>query len=91
VRHAVHDYSIFRDYPIKVTGISWYIDKGAEDALAKGGSIAKGVVSTLTVVSLPASASVGILLIKVIQMFDYLTFLNVKSPSNLANFLAIFQ
>lgn len=91
LKHKTLNYSIFIDFPIIVENAKWVRNHAAEEALSTMGSATKGVVSTLTVIVIPASASVGILLIKVIQMFDYLTFLNVDRPSNLNAFLSIFQ
>jgi hypothetical protein len=44
-----------------------------------------------TVIVMPLASSAGVLLIKAIQMFDYLTFVNIEKPSNLISFLSIFD
>lgn len=91
MRHKTIDSSIFTNYPIVVQNVRWIRDLSAEDTLSTIGSVSKGVISVLSVMVIPASASAFIFLIKVVQMFNYFNFLNIEKPSNLNEFLSKFR
>jgi hypothetical protein len=51
----------------------------------------KTTLTVLTIIVVPLSASVGMMILKAIQMFDYLNFINVEIPSNVKTFTALFE
>lgn len=80
--------SKFNEYPIKIPGVSFY---------KMGGKASQITGSTLKTASLVSgglvaylSPQTALMLIKVVQVFDYMGLINVVSPDNLTKFLQMF-
>jgi hypothetical protein len=81
----------YEKYPILIKDINFVKNSELEENLRKASRVAQITLGVLTVMSFPGSAHVGLMLIKVIQLFDFLSFINVKQPSNMVAFLEIFN
>ena len=64
--HHELDYSIFDEYPIVVNEVQWFFNKRNDGIVKKVAQVAKVTLSTLSVASIPASASIAIFLLKII-------------------------
>jgi hypothetical protein len=48
-------------------------------------------MTILTILTIPLTSSIGVLIIKSIQMFDYLNFIDIDVPQNTKAFIEIFD
>lgn len=82
--------SYFRQYPIEVTGISFYrgaMDAAVEDAAVYSSVGIGGVMGILMVLNFP----LFFILLKFIQVLEYITFFNTNNPGNVIGFFEIFS
>jgi len=74
---------VYDDYPILINDISFYKNKAAGENLQKAGSAVKYTSIMSSAASVYLSPNVALLVVKSIQVFDYIRLINVERPENL--------
>jgi hypothetical protein len=74
------------DYPIPIKQVSFYSNEGLQVAEI-GGVVLRATVTVATAATVPLYTRMGIFLIKLVQVFDYINIINTPYPRNLSEFL----
>ena len=88
---SIEEGSVIQFETLTISNVNYKKNTDLEETLSTASTVAKVTISALTVLSFPGSAHVGLMLIKAIQIFDYMSFINVEQPSNLVSFLGAFS
>lgn len=85
--------SFYDERVIKVENANYYNPNDASQKAIEtlNSPASKSIAKTATVVTFLLSASFGLLIVKLFQVFDFLKFINVKVPLNFQAFMNIFE
>jgi hypothetical protein len=80
----------YTDFPVEVKNVN-YFNSAATESIESIGSIGSKITTGLTIGLVVVSFPLALTLIKLIQMIDFLLFINVELPVNTQAFLSLFD
>lgn len=90
VKYYENSNLMYPTYPILVPA-SFFYNTEREEQLKTVSKGMKTSMTILTIIAIPLSSTIGVMIIKSIQMFDYLNFINIQVPQNVKSFINVFE
>ena len=82
---------VFDEYPVIIKNVSFYKIEKTREVVKTVAKSLKFTHMAATALSVYLSPNVALMIVKSIQVFDYIRLINIESPENLDNFLEIFN